>query len=386
MKSKICAAYLLIICLLPVGLVLITPPVMATSHEDNKEFMEALTNFKPLVGIPGVGTPNASNTVDYSGIGFGDYINALYRLAISIAALLAVIKIIYAGVQYMFSDIVTQKEDAKKDIQGALLGLLIIIGAVIILNTVNTDITKNEILMDPANTDGRDAGILDSVRANQIGVGLFASALEKCNRRHNTECTLDSWFASKEWCDERGGEFVDGNLLSKTIGPVPLLNSEGNFRNYCYYDERITPGHGLILNSDERVYNCGRVNARSGFSCLNAEARCIAENRTVISSSVEVGTVVCKGLTPDEVITAEAAADQQRSIDALNCFDEGRRWTGTACVALSNSEKPFPEPGLNFEMFRESDPIDVNDMNAICNRDGSTGWSFNFTTRLCIKQ
>jgi len=39
---------------------------------------------------------------------FNDYINAVYLMFISIAALIAVIKIIIAGVKYMFSDIVTQ--------------------------------------------------------------------------------------------------------------------------------------------------------------------------------------------------------------------------------------------------------------------------------------
>ncbi len=62
-------------------------------------------------------------------------------MSISIAALLAVVKIIIAGAKYMLSDIVTTKGEAKKDIRGALLGLLLIIGAVIILNTINPALT-----------------------------------------------------------------------------------------------------------------------------------------------------------------------------------------------------------------------------------------------------
>lgn len=103
--------------------------------------------FKPLVGIPGF------NPDDVNGLGFGTYINTLYRLSISLAALLAVVKIVMAGAKYMLSDIVTYKEEAKNDIKGALVGLLIIIGAVLILNTVNTDITKNTIAIDRVNSD-----------------------------------------------------------------------------------------------------------------------------------------------------------------------------------------------------------------------------------------
>ena len=68
---------------------------------------------------------------------FDEYINLLYKMSISIAALLAVVKIIIAGAKYMLSDVINTKGDAKKDIQGALLGLLLIMGAVIILNTIN---------------------------------------------------------------------------------------------------------------------------------------------------------------------------------------------------------------------------------------------------------
>jgi len=75
-----------------------------------------------------------------------DYVNALYRIAISIAAMLVVIRLIWAGVQYMLSEVVTSKEKAKKDIQGALLGLLIVLGAVTILNTINPKITNTNIL------------------------------------------------------------------------------------------------------------------------------------------------------------------------------------------------------------------------------------------------
>ena len=83
-----------------------------------------------LVGLP----------IDTKG-SFDQYINLLYKMSISIAALLAVVKIIIAGAKYMLSDVVTTKSAAKNDIKGALLGLLLIVGAVIILNTINPALT-----------------------------------------------------------------------------------------------------------------------------------------------------------------------------------------------------------------------------------------------------
>lgn len=125
-------------------------------------------DFLPLVGIPGV--TNAGNA------GFGAYINALYRLSISIAALLAVIKIVAAGAKYMLSDIVTSKESAKDDIRGALIGLLIIIGAVVILTTINSDITENNFVIAPLQgVDGSDTSF--PPLATQGGVCTRAETL-----------------------------------------------------------------------------------------------------------------------------------------------------------------------------------------------------------------
>lgn len=96
--------------------------------------------YVPLVGIPGVPDVNTD---------FNSYINALYGLSISIAALLAVIKIVIAGVKWMMTDIVTSKGAAKEDIKGALLGLLVILGAVLILETINPNLKSVSFNFDP---------------------------------------------------------------------------------------------------------------------------------------------------------------------------------------------------------------------------------------------
>ncbi len=90
----------------------------------------------PLVGIPGL---------DGSAPDFGTYINRLYALSISIAALLAVIKIIIAGVKYMLSDIVTQKGDAIAEIRGSIIGLVIVASAVLVLTVINPELTRTNV-------------------------------------------------------------------------------------------------------------------------------------------------------------------------------------------------------------------------------------------------
>ncbi|MBY0309714.1 pilin [Patescibacteria group bacterium] len=93
--------------------------------------------YQPLVGIPGI-----NNTAT----DFNLYINQLYFLSISLAALLAVIKIIIGGVKWMLSDGPSGKSGAKDDIRSALLGLLLIVSAVLILGTINPQLRDLNVL------------------------------------------------------------------------------------------------------------------------------------------------------------------------------------------------------------------------------------------------
>lgn len=93
----------------------------------------SFAQYTPIVNLP-IPTGDQGN--------FQDYVNAIYALSISIAALLAVIKIVIAGVKWMTTDIIPAKGEAKKDIQGALVGLLLIIAAVIIINIINPNIAQ----------------------------------------------------------------------------------------------------------------------------------------------------------------------------------------------------------------------------------------------------
>lgn len=89
-------------------------------------------NYIPIAQIPFA--PTGGTMTAY------DFVTAVYRLSITVAAMLAVIKIMYGGVQWMLTDVVTSKETAKKDIRGAIIGLLIVLSAVFILEIINPNL------------------------------------------------------------------------------------------------------------------------------------------------------------------------------------------------------------------------------------------------------
>jgi len=108
-------------------LTLFAAPLLVLAQEDRLTFIEQLPFMNGAV----------SSTEDY--------ISALYMIAISVAAILVVIRLMLAGAKYMLSEVVTNKGQAKEDIKGALLGLIIVLGAVTILNTINPQLTRTDI-------------------------------------------------------------------------------------------------------------------------------------------------------------------------------------------------------------------------------------------------
>ncbi len=86
----------------------------------------------PLKGLEGGDTPTTTP---------GPYIEGIFTLIIAVAGGLAVVKIIFGGIKYMSTDAFTDKSEAKDTIQNALWGLLLVISAWLILNTINPALT-----------------------------------------------------------------------------------------------------------------------------------------------------------------------------------------------------------------------------------------------------
>lgn len=83
-----------------------------------------------LAPIPGLGQITATTNI-------GDYFNIIFKIAIGLCAVLAVVMIVLGGIQYMGDESVFGKTEAKSQIGKAILGLLIAIGSYALLNTIN---------------------------------------------------------------------------------------------------------------------------------------------------------------------------------------------------------------------------------------------------------
>ena len=124
------------IVLLVLLLIVIVPGQASAQNQDTdtKEY----TVLAPLPGT--VKDPNCSGLSCKADL--ASYIPGLFKLVIGLAAVLAVGFIIWGGIQYITTDAVTGKEEGKKRIRDAIIGLVMIIGAYLILYTINPNLLQ----------------------------------------------------------------------------------------------------------------------------------------------------------------------------------------------------------------------------------------------------
>ncbi|HEY4520007.1 MAG TPA: hypothetical protein VJH33_03150 [Candidatus Paceibacterota bacterium] len=70
------------------------------------------------------------------------FLNNFFNIAISVGAILAVMRIAWAGYLYIGSDLWTKKEQGREILQDVALGLLLLLAIFIILKQINPDILK----------------------------------------------------------------------------------------------------------------------------------------------------------------------------------------------------------------------------------------------------
>ncbi len=110
-------------------------------------FIESLPGIGPILTGSGPGTL------------FVDYVGRIYVLVLGAAAILALFMLILGGVQYTYVALSpSAKNDAKERIYNALIGLLIVLGAYLILNTINPDFVRMDLSIEPIDGGGGFGG------------------------------------------------------------------------------------------------------------------------------------------------------------------------------------------------------------------------------------
>ena len=103
-------------------------------------------SYVVLAPLPGIGN-NTAKTTDLS-----TYLKEIFNLSIGIAAVMAFVMITFGGITYMTTDAISGKTKGREYITNALWGLLLVIGAWVILYTINPQLIDFSLIVPTPKT------------------------------------------------------------------------------------------------------------------------------------------------------------------------------------------------------------------------------------------
>ncbi len=106
--------------------------------------------FTALAPIPGLTDQSATSVVNSTG--FANFFNNLYKYCIGLAAALAVIEIIWGGLEISTQDSISQQSKGRERITQAILGLVLVLSPVLVFSIINPSILNLSIGIKPLNT------------------------------------------------------------------------------------------------------------------------------------------------------------------------------------------------------------------------------------------
>ena len=123
--------------------------------------MEPLT-YKLLAPLP---QPVGTQVTDLAA-----YLSGMFKIGIGLAAAFAVLMIVWGGLEYILAATPGGKGDGKKKIVDALLGLLLALGAYLLLYTINPNLVKFNLSLDnlKLTTQELDLSSLDQQRFDEM--------------------------------------------------------------------------------------------------------------------------------------------------------------------------------------------------------------------------
>ena len=92
----------------------------------------------------------------------------MYQLGVGIATALAVLMVIWGGVEYITTDAIGGKEEGKEKVQNAILGLLLALGSYLILQTINPAFLNTNLGITPITTTGAKAPTVSSATGGNL--------------------------------------------------------------------------------------------------------------------------------------------------------------------------------------------------------------------------
>ncbi len=113
------------------------------------------------------------------------YLNAVYRYGVTLGSLLAVLMLMIGGVMYMMGGLnQTMISKAKSMMSGAVLGLILLLGTYVLLNTINPNLIK----LEPIKIEVvREKGISSFTFCNEVPAAKYKVTDNTCGQEGSYE-------------------------------------------------------------------------------------------------------------------------------------------------------------------------------------------------------
>lgn len=155
-------------------------------------FAQDTTSRTPLeyTLLSGTSTPGLTNNPTFAG-----FIESVFKLALGAATVLAVLIIVIGGFTYMTSDSISGKKSGIEMLNNAVIGLLIALGAWLILNEINPKLLNFDLILPavdvpagPPSSAGREFGDDSQARSSLTASGVTVNK-GNCQTVGQTNCT-----------------------------------------------------------------------------------------------------------------------------------------------------------------------------------------------------
>ena len=147
-------------------------------------FAQGFVPLAPIPGLTDVATADALRSA-----GFANFFNNLYKYLIGLAAALAVIMIIWGGLEYSTQDSISKKSDGKQRIYDAIFGLVLVLSPVLVFSIINPSILNLSLNLQPLDTK---SGWVDSVDATTAATAAGCVVTDTGPLVKTAECTTEN--------------------------------------------------------------------------------------------------------------------------------------------------------------------------------------------------
>lgn len=113
--------------------------------------------FTALAPITGLTDDTTANSIINAG-SLASFFNNLYKYLIGLAATLAVIEIIWGGIEISTKDSVSKQSDGKERITQAIFGLVLVLSPVLVFSIINPSILNLSLNLPPIDLTTPPAG------------------------------------------------------------------------------------------------------------------------------------------------------------------------------------------------------------------------------------